>query len=62
MCKYTAIINCGSKNKTIHGTYGNVLGKIAEAMLDRDVNSVIVYKDEDKLTTNKPTATQADCI
>lgn len=47
--QFTAIINHGKKNKTIQGQFSEVLGSIAEAMLDNHVNSIIIYKDGDKL-------------
>lgn len=46
---YTAIINHGKKNKTIQGSYSEVLGQLAEAMLDGHVNSIIIYNDSEKL-------------
>ena len=47
--QFTAIINHGKKNKTIQGQFSEVLGSIAEAMLDSHVNSIIIYKDSGKI-------------
>ena len=52
--QFTAIINHGKKNKTIQGQFSEVLGSIAEAMLDSHVNSIIIYKDSGKIVQSQP--------